>query len=163
MRQGSSSSRINGYTLIEMVVTLTIVSILASVSIPSVKMAVVSQQESLLRENLRDIRSAIDEFHGDWNSGVISRSTELSSENGFPINLDVLVDGVPVVGKINMKKKYLRRIPRDPFYKGVDGVSWRLIGYQNNEGDKEWNKEDVYDVRSMSKKIALNKSYYYEW
>lgn len=161
----SSSNRQRGYTLIEMMVTLVIISILASVALPYAKLNIIREQERELKVSLREIRSAIDHFHLDWQEGRINKVAGVASKQGYPINLDILVDGVPLSGKLDEKKKYLRRIPLDPFMQreGETESAWRLIGYRNEVDDEDWNGEDVYDIRSQSERSAINNSNYRDW
>lgn len=154
-----------GYTLIEMMVTLAIVSILASVALPYAKMSYIRHNEMELRHSLRQIRGAIDLFYRDWNEGKLNKISGLASSDGYPRNLQVLVEGVPVAGKLNEKKKYLRRIPRDPFSKQSLPAKdqWFYVGYRDGADSQEWGGEDVYDVRSRSSRMALDESYYRDW
>lgn len=157
----SSSS---GFSLVEMLVSLTILGILASVAIPFAEVAVVRQHEYELRESLRTVRDAIDEFHRDWQNEIISRTDEGSSRNGYPVTLSVLVDGVPLKGSQDIRK-YLRRIPRDPFDENVTNASehWSLRSSQDTPDSTIWGGEDVFDVSSQTDREALDGSNYTDW
>src|SRR5437773_9645340 len=88
-----SSSNNHGLTLVELLVTLVILSILATAALPYAEVAVRREKEVELRRSLRDLRSAIDVFHDDWVGGKISRTASGGSEDGYPKSLQVLVDG----------------------------------------------------------------------
>ncbi|MBD3670664.1 MAG: type II secretion system protein [Gammaproteobacteria bacterium] len=160
-----SSNKFNGFSLIEMVATLAIVSILAAMAMPYAKMGIIRNQEFELQRSLREIRNALDEFHRDWKNERHNKLEQTASRNGYPVSLQVLVDGVPLAGQISGRKKYLRRIPRDPFTDQSLPVTqhWQLIGYKDDPDTDTWNGEDIYDVRSKSSRQALNKSYYRDW
>jgi general secretion pathway protein G len=155
-----------GVTLLELLVTLVILSILASVALPYAELTIRRNKELELRQALRDIRTAIDEFHHDWKDGKISRSNTYASEDGYPVTLDVLVNGVDN-GKADGKKRYyLRNIPRDPFTSDADVTgteTWSLRGYQDPPDRLNWNGKDVYDVHSSSHTTAIDGTYYREW
>lgn len=165
MHHALLSNNRQGYTLIEMVVTLAIVSILATMALPYAKMGVIRQHEFELKEALREIRSAIDHFHIDWQEGRINKLSGSVSKSGYPTTLQILVEGVPLAGQLEGKKKYLRRIPLDPFNRELnsDLTPWHYVGYRDGADAQEWNEEDVYDIRSRSEKQALNKSNYRDW
>jgi len=112
-RAWSSSNR--GLTLIELLVTLVILSILAAAAVPYAELTVRRDKEMELRRTLRQVRTAIDSFHDDWRNGAISKTGDGVSDDGFPKTLTVLVEGVEAGDAKGGVRKYLRRIPRDPF------------------------------------------------
>lgn len=156
----------SGFTLIELLVTLVILSILASVALPYAELTVKRNKELELRQALRDVRTAIDEFHNDWKDGKISHSNAYASEDGYPVALSVLVNGVDN-GKADGKKRYyLRAIPRDPFSSDPQresSESWSFRGYQDPPDRLHWNGKDVYDIHSSSPDAAIDGTYYREW
>jgi general secretion pathway protein G len=155
-----------GFSLIELLVTLTILSILAVVALPSVEAIVVRTKELELHSELREIRTAIDNFHEDWISGRISKTNHDASEDGYPRSLQLLVNGVERSDAKGGKHRYLRRILRDPFSDntGIDPEkSWSIRGYQDELDATIWGGDDVYDVRSLSDKVALDGTYYRNW
>lgn len=163
----SSSSRlgrITGLTLIELMVTLVILSILASAAIPFAELTVRRDREQDLRRALREVRSAIDTFQDDWAAGRISRLTEAASEDGYPKTLQILVDGVDTGQAKGGKRRYLRRVPSDPFAdpEKKPEEQWLLRGYQDDPG-ATWNGIDVYDIRSASDKVAIDGTHYKDW
>lgn len=162
----NSRKSLLGVTLIELLVTLVILSILASVALPYAELTHRRNKEIELRYALREIRTAIDEFHSDWKEGRITRDTIYASEDGYPVSLNVLIDGVDN-GKANGKKRYyLRSIPSDPFVGKTfvtDKESWSLRGYQDAPDRLSWNGKDVYDIHSTSSETAIDGSFYREW
>ena len=160
-----SNRRQRGLTLLELLVTLTILSIMAAMALPYAEMTITRGKEMELRRNLRDIRTAIDRFHEDWRYARITRTHDDVSDDGYPRTLDVLVNGIERAGAKGDKAYYLRRIPKDPF--AADGLAatdhWRLRGYQDAPDSDIWNSTDVYDVYSKSERTAINGSQYREW
>ncbi|MDH5180206.1 MAG: prepilin-type N-terminal cleavage/methylation domain-containing protein [Gammaproteobacteria bacterium] len=157
--------RSTGLTLVELLVTLVILSILASAAIPYAEVTVRRNKELDLSRSLREIRTAIDRFHADWQAGKISKISAMASVNGYPRELRYLVEGVPIVGSTE-KRKYLRRIPYDPLLRDKSGSpesGWRLVGYTDKHDSLTWGGEDVYDVRSSSDQQALDQSRYTNW
>src|SRR5215813_2131074 len=91
--QRASWSSSLGLTLIELLVTLVILSILAAAALPDAEVTVRREKEIELRRALRDVRTAIDAFYDDWKGGKISRTSTAASEDGYPRTLQILVDG----------------------------------------------------------------------
>jgi len=154
-----------GYTLIEMLVTVAIISILASMAMPYAKMTTVRNQELELKRSLREIRTALDTFHKDWKEGRLNKLEAGASPDGYPKQLTQLVEGVRLSGKLEQRKKYLRRIPKDPFSDASLAAEqqWHYIGYRDSADAEQWNGIDIYDIRSQSERQALDKSSYRDW
>ncbi len=154
--------RNRGFTLVEMLVTLTIVAILASAALPLAKFAVKRQKEIELRRNLRLLRDAIDAYKkmADEKIFEFDEKTE-----GYPPDLETLVEGIEIkeseegdeVIKIH---KFLRRIPKDPM---TNSLEWGLRSYQDVLDSNVWGGENVYDVYTNSPGIALDETKYREW
>jgi len=157
--------RQRGLTLIELLVSLVILSLLAGAALPFAEKTIQREREFELRSALREMRTAIDRFHKDWKLGKLSRVDNVASEDGFPRSLALLVEGVPRAGTTDRREKYLRRIPRDPFADGTIAASeqWQWIGYQDAPDTTQSNVRDVYDVRSKSERQALDGSHYRDW
>ena len=161
-----------GMTLLELLVTLAILSILAAVALPYAVMTIVRGKELELKRSLREIRTAIDRFHNDWVAGKISKLSDAASDDGYPKTLNNLVAGVELAQAKGGKAKYLRRIPEDPFAAGGNArgdtrgdlaVQWALRGYQDDKDALSWGGKDVYDVRSRSDRTAIDGSRYRDW
>ena len=156
---------IRGVSLIELVVTVTILAILASLVLPSARMTAKRTKEIELRRNLRTIRLAIDEFKKTHDKAVEDKKIIQSmNKSGYPETLTQLVEGYDFGGAVSVKRKFLRRIPSDPFYPETDEEKrWGLRSYVDKPDSKTWGGEDVYDVYSQSEEIALDGSKYNEW
>ena len=155
--------RARGFTLIELVVTVAIVGVLASVAVPLVELNAQRAREHELRSALRQIRTALDEYKRASDEGRIERRVGAS---GYPRSLDELVQGVPdVKSPTPAKLFFLRRLPRDPFSPERDASaaqSWGIRSY-GSPPDAPVQGEDVYDVYSRSERVGLNGQPYREW
>jgi general secretion pathway protein G len=158
-------TRGRGLTLVELLVTLVILSILATAALPFAETLVRREKELELRRALRDIRSAIDSFHDDWKAGRISKLSGAASDDGYPKTLQVLVDGVDAGDARGGKRRYLRRIARDPFAdpQRTPAEQWVLRGYQDERETLVWGGRDVYDVRSAAEGTAIDGTRYQDW
>ncbi|MCG8013771.1 MAG: prepilin-type N-terminal cleavage/methylation domain-containing protein [Candidatus Thiodiazotropha sp. LLP2] len=161
----SNRSTVQGVTLIELLVVLVILSVLAAVAIPQAEVMVRRNNEFELRSNLRSIRTAIDQFHSDWQDGKIARDEEYASDDGYPINLEVLVNGIPTTSAKGGDRYYLRRIPKDPFVNinEFGHPQWVLRSYQDPPDSNSWGGQDVYDIRTSSEKVAIDGTKYNTW
>ena len=146
-----------GVTLIELMVTMAILSILATGILPLSKITYTRTKEIELRQKLRIVRNALDEYKKFVDEGKISKDAVSS---GYPKNLEVLVEGTILQGPVPFKIKFLRRIPKDPM---SDDGEWGLRSYSDEPDSTIWGEQDVYDIYSKSEKQALNGSYYKDW
>ncbi|WP_157670853.1 type II secretion system protein [Chitinibacter sp. FCG-7] len=152
-----------GFTLIELMVTLTILAVLATVALPLSQVASTRNREEELRRSLWQIRSAIDQYKLASDAGKISKSLE---DSGYPPTLDILVEGSKDLKDPGGRKIYfLRRMPRDPFCdcpSKSNAQTWGLRSYASPpEAPAEG--RDVYDVYSLSRNIGLNGVSYRDW
>lgn len=155
-----------GVSLIELIVTLTILSILAALVLPSAQMTAKRTKEIELRRNLRVIRTAIDDFKKNYDKAVDEKKIIPSlNKAGYPESLKQLVEGYDFGGLVNYKKKFLRRIPVDPFNPPSKGEEpkWGLRAYADEPESTTWGGEDVFDVYSLSEETAIDGSKYKEW
>jgi len=155
--------RARGFTLIEMLIAVVIVSILASVALPLSEVAMQRGREKELRHALRDIREAIDSYKRAADEGRILRSPD---QSGYPPTLAALVEGVPDVKSPNGAKIYfLRRLPRDPFDPAPDRQVEATWGKRSYESPPESPRpgKDVFDVYSLSGGTGLNGVPYKQW
>jgi general secretion pathway protein G len=146
-----------GYTLAELVMVAAVMAILATAALPVAKFTAKRSKEAELRQGLRQMRNAIDEYKRYSDSGLIP--VDLGTD-GYPAELEVLVEGVDVVGQVDKKVKFLRRIPIDPMT-GTD--EWGLRSFQDEPDAESWGGEDVYDVFSLSEARGLNGVPYSKW
>ena len=151
-----------GFTLVEMLVTLTLISIIASMAFPLIQLDQKRRQERELKDALIQIRTALDNYKQAVDEGRIYMPVDSS---GYPKTLTDLVDGVPDLKDIKGRKIYfLRRIPTDPFVpdQANGAESWALRSYASSADAPEAG-DDVYDIRSKSKKLALDGTRYDKW
>ena len=151
-----------GFSLIELLVTLALISLFATMALPLAELAVKRSQEAELRTALRQIREALDAYKQAADEGrVLIRP----GDSGYPKTLEMLVEGV-VDNKSPEKSMiyFLRRIPRDPLadpqLKPQDG--WGKRSYKSPH-DRPRAGEDVYDVYSLSSETGMNGVRYAEW
>lgn len=96
----------SGFTLIELIVVLTIVSLMLSIVVPKYFHSIDKAKESMLRQNLSSMRETIDKFYGDLGR--------------YPDSLDEMV-----------QRKYIRAVPIDPLTESTK--TWRLVESENQE------------------------------
>jgi general secretion pathway protein G len=153
---GESSAQ-RGFTLAEMVMVAAVLAILALVALPVAKFTTKRTKEMELRQDLRMMREAVDEYKRYSDAGLIP--VDLGTD-GYPAELEVLVEGVDLVGQVNKKIKFLRRIPIDPM---TGEEEWGLRSYQDEADATSWGGENVYDVYSLSRGVGLNGVPYEKW
>ena len=151
-----------GFSLIEVVLTLALLGLLATMAAPLTETVVRRGKEQQLRESLYQVRDAIDAYKRAFDAGYIEKRLNAS---GYPPNLQVLVDGVRDVRSAKGAKFYfLRRIPHDPLVqvKDDDQGGWGLRAYDSS-ADSPREGEDVFDVYSQARGKGLNGIAYREW
>lgn len=159
-RAGSRSGarRQRGVTILEIMIALTVLAIMAAAIAPMAKMTVQRQKEMELRRALRIMRAAVDDYKSMVEKGMILE--EDVEAMGFPLELEVLVEGVQLSNGELTKKKFLRRIPKDPM---TNSLEWGLRSYQDEADSRSWGRENVFDVYSLSDGVALDGTYYRDW
>lgn len=151
----------SGYSFIELLVVSTILIVLASAVMPLAKVTIQRQRETDLRRSLRELRTAIDRFKDAVDQGIISSIDLRPGSEGYPPDLETLVEGVPVANDASGRKlKLLRRIPLDPMTRERE---WGLRAYQDNPESTSWGGQNVFDVYSQSSGTALDGTKYSEW
>jgi general secretion pathway protein G len=152
-----------GFTLIELVITVAIVAVLASVALPLNELIVQRSKEQDLRRALRDVREAIDAFKQASDEGRVAKRP---GDSGYPKRLGDLVAGIE--DEKNPKKEriyFLRRLPRDPFANDPalgPAESWGKRSYLSPP-DQPAEGDDVFDVFSLSTATGINGRPYREW
>jgi general secretion pathway protein G len=147
-------SREAGLTLIELMITITILGILASAVIPVVKFEVKREKERELRKDLWMMRDCIDAYKDVADKGGMQISVE---SFGYPADLQTLVDGVDVQTK---KIRFMRFIPIDPMTGQKD---WDFRSVQDDADASSWGGQNVFDVHSKSTETALDGTKYNTW
>lgn len=151
-----------GLTLLELVLAVAILSILAAAVLPMAEVAATRSKELELRRNLRLIRTAIDDYKADFDRAVQEKKIIPSiDDTGYPPDLETLVEGADWNGLYNFKRRYLRKIPRDPFDEYDEG--WGLRSYEDDPDAYFQTGDDVYDVYSQSERLALDGTPYKTW
>jgi general secretion pathway protein G len=124
-----------GFTLIELMIVMTIVTILVSIAVPLYQKSVLRARESVLRQNLFTLRTVIDEYTYD--------------KQKAPQTLDDLVS-----------EGYLRQVPLDPMT--GSNRTWKLI-MEDALTSVNQTEPGIFDVRSGSDKTSLEGTTYSEW
>jgi general secretion pathway protein G len=153
--------RASGFTFIELLVVSTILIILASAAMPLARVTIQRQREAELRRALREMRTAIDKYKDAVDMGLIGGTDVRAGSEGYPPDLETLVEGVSVVNDASGRKlKFLRRIPTDPLTNATD---WGLRSYQDRTDATSWGGQNVYDVYSKAEGTGLDGTKYRDW
>jgi general secretion pathway protein G len=150
--------RQGGFTLLELVVTATVLMILASAVVPLARNGLKRQQELELRRSLREMRSAIDDYKKQAEQQKIKAPP--ADANFYPESLELLVEGAPATGSASRKIRFLRRIPVDPL---TGKAEWGLRNTNDDANSTSWGGTHVYDVYSLSQGTGMNGIPYREW
>jgi len=151
----------HGYSFVELLVVSAILIILASAAMPLAKVTIQRQREGELRRTLRELRTAIDRYKDASDQGVISSLDQRPGSEGYPPDLETLVEGVtPANDASGTKLRFLRRIPLDPITKSDE---WGLRSYQDDADETSWGGQNVYDVYTTSNGVGLDGTRYREW
>ncbi len=154
-------TRHDGYSFVELLVVTTIILILASAVQPLARVTIQRQKEVELRRVLREMRDAIDKFKDAADQGMIPTTELKANSEGYPPDLEALVEGVSIANDASGRKlKLLRRIPKDPM---TGDTEWGLRAYQDKPDATTWGGQNVFDVRSLSNGTALDGTKYKDW
>ncbi len=165
-----------GVTFIELLITLAIIFILASIAMPLTKVTAKRSEELELRQTLRTVRTAIDDFRRDWARdnntllGPLCVKNKLSCKEhtgltGYPKSLDTLLKvelsgAEAVIEETIAVRRYLRKIPIDPM---IDSQEWGIRCYQDDADVDDWCGEDVFDIFTTSTGTAIDGTSYRDW
>ena len=148
--------------MLEMILAMAILAVLASVVLPMAEVTATRAKELELRRALREIRTAIDDYKKDFDKAVAEKKIiPALTETGYPKSLEDLIEGSDWGGLYPYKRRYLRRLPKDPFDEFEEG--WGLRSYQDDPDSTFYSGDDVYDVYSQSLRYALDGSPYNTW
>jgi len=151
---GNVSRSERGFTLIELIVAMTILLVLTSMALPLARLTVNREREKELRRDLWEMRDAIDRYKDAADRGGFQ--TKVDTLN-YPPDLDTLVKGVDVQGK---KLRFLRRIPVDPM---TGNTEWGLRSIQDDPDSDSWGGQNVFDVYTKSNGEGLDGTKYKDW
>jgi general secretion pathway protein G len=157
------TAREAGFSLIEMIIVLVILSLLATAAIPLMRNAVQREREAQLREGLRDLRRAIDEYKVFVETRPdLLKIQEKKTDSGYPPTLQILVEGIELnaPGVDDKRKKFLRRMPVDPMTNSTD---WGVRSSTDLPTATSSNGDDVFDVFTKSDDVALDGTKYKDW
>src|SRR5689334_6160995 len=143
-----------GFTLVEMIVAISILVILTGMAVPLMRVKVQRDREVELRRDLWEMRDAIDRYKDAADRGAFQIK---AGTDGYPPDLETLVNGVDVGGK---KVRFLRRIPLDPM---TGKNEWGERSTQDDPDSESWGGQNLFDVYSKSQGTALDGSKYAEW
>jgi general secretion pathway protein G len=143
--------------LIELIAAMAIIFVLATMAVPLARVQIIRSRETELRADLREMRTAIDQYKRYADAGLFQKKAD---SNGYPPDLETLVEGVPWPGQPDTKFKFLRRIPIDPMTGHRD---WGLRAMQDDLDSRSWGGQNVFDVYSKSDKTALDGTLYADW
>ena len=146
-----------GFTLLELMMSVMIISILVGLAVPLARNSIKREKEIELRAALREMRTAIDKYKDASDRGFIMVKVDTE---GYPEKLQDLVDGVQMVGAVDKKLKFLRRIPKDPM---TNSTEWGQRSYQDDPKASSWGGQNVFDVYSKSEGTALDGTKYGDW
>jgi len=150
-----------GYTFIELLVVSAIVMLLASAVMPLARVTATRQREAELRRALREMRVAIDRYKDAADAQQIASLEIKVGSEGYPADLEVLVEGVSVQNDATGRKlKFLRRIPVDPM---THSNEWGKRSYQDAPDASRWGGQNVFDVYTTFDGTALDGTKYRDW
>jgi general secretion pathway protein G len=144
-----------GFTLLELIVAATILSILTLMALPLARVTVQREKERQLRHDLWEMRDAIDRYKDAADRQLFQ--IKLDSQ-GYPPDLETLVKGVEIQG--GKKVRFLRSIPVDPM---TNTTEWGLRSMQDDPDSDSWGGQSVFDVYTKSEGTGLDGTKYKDW
>jgi len=152
--EASRESRKRGFTVVELIVAMTILMILTAAAVPVVRVTIQRNKERDLRHALWEMRDAIDRYKDAADRGGFQVKVD---SQGYPPDLETLVKGVDSNGK---KMRFLRRIPVDPM---TGKTEWGQRSMQDEPDSDSWGGQNVFDVYTKSEGTALDGTKYKTW
>ena len=159
MRMPKYNSQAKGFSLIELLITLAVLSILVVAAVPLTRNNLRRERELEMKRNLRDIRQAIDRYKNDCERGAVGPLDKKVNDQCYPPNLETLVEGI-TPPNTTQKVRFLRHLPRDPI---TGSEEWGLRSVQDDPKSDSFGGQSVYDVYSKSSETALNGTKYKDW
>lgn len=155
LHQGLRAKSARGFTLLELIIAATILSILTLMALPLARITIQREKEKELRRALWDMRDAIDRYKDGADRNAFQTKVD---SGGYPPDLDTLVKGVEAQG--GKKLRFLRSIPTDPMTKSKE---WGLRSMQDDVDSDSWGGQSVFDVYTKSEGTALDGTKYKDW
>jgi general secretion pathway protein G len=154
---GKTRPAASGMTLLELIIACAILTILATAALPMARVAVARRKEAQLHYDLREMRDAIDRYKdtADKNLIQVQAGTE-----GYPPDLQTLVNGVQLTGAKDQRIHFLRQIPVDPLTGQTD---WGMRSVQDAPDSTSWGGDNVFDVFCPSTGTGLDGTQYSTW
>lgn len=153
----SGRRAIRGMSLVELIVSFTILLILTMTALPLARVRIQREREHQLRYALREMRQAIDRYKDAADRGLIQ--VKIGTE-GYPPDIDTLVKGVDIVGQVDKKFRFLRRIPKDPM---TNSYEWGMRSMQDDPKSTSFGGQNLFDVYTKSQGKAMDGTNYNEW
>ena len=155
--------RQSGLTLVELIVAFSILLILTSMAVPMARVRVRREREKELRQDLREMRDAINKYKDYCDAGKVQAGSQ--ETYCYPATLEALVNGVPLMNNIaglnqTGKMRFLRRIPKDPMTGDTD---WGKRSMQDEPTSNSWGGQNVFDVYSKTMDKASDGTPYSDW
>jgi general secretion pathway protein G len=147
----------SGFSLAELVMVCAVLSILGALVLPVAKFSVKRSKEVRLHAALREMRNAIDEYKRFVDAGLLP--PELGAD-GYPTELEQLIEPIELVGQVDKEVRFLRRIPIDPM---TGEAEWGMRSVQDDPDEDSWGGENVYDVYSLSEGTGMDGVPYKLW
>ncbi len=156
-RGASRRARSSAFTFVELMASLTIILLLTTIALPLARVQIQRAKETELRNELREMREAIDHYKDLSDKAMIPVKADTY---GYPPDIQTLVDGVALKGNTSAKFKLLRRLPVDPMTESND---WGMRSMQDDADSRSWGGQNVFDVYSKSDATALDGTKYSDW
>lgn len=155
IKHAAKAPAVRGFTLLELIVAVTIVSLLSLLAVPMAKIKVQREREKQLRHALWEMRDAIDRYREAADRNAFQ--TKVDSQH-YPPDLETLTTPIEMQG--DKKILFLRSIPMDPMTKSKE---WGLRSMDDDPESDSWGGEHVFDVYSKSDGTALDGTRYRDW
>lgn len=157
IRQSRRGGAAQGMTLVELIVSVAILMVLTTSILPLARVKIKREKEKNLRYALKEMRDAIDRYKDASDRGLIQ--VKIGTE-GYPPDLETLVKGVDMVGQVDKKFRFLRRIPTDPM---MNSAEWGMRAMQDDPTTKSFGGQNIFDVYTKSEDKALDGTKYSDW
>jgi general secretion pathway protein G len=152
---GPNAKPERGFTLLELIVAATILSILTMMALPLARVTIQREKEKQLHKALWDMRDAIDRYKDAADRNAFQTKVD---SGGYPPDLETLVKGVEAQG--GKKLRFLRSLPVDPMTKSTE---WGMRSMQDDPDSDSFGGQSVFDVYSKSEGTALDGTKYKDW